>query len=75
MSTSRVAQASTSKRTAPTYFAEVQARAPAAQLVGAGGLRSPADLQAAEAEGAAGWLVASALHDLQLPPVAGCAGR
>ena len=60
-------------------LAEVQARAPAAQLVGAGGLRSPADLQAADAAGAAGWLVASALHDLQLPPVAGsagcCAGR
>jgi phosphoribosylformimino-5-aminoimidazole carboxamide ribotide isomerase len=49
---------------------EVQARAPAAQLVGAGGLRSLADLQAADAAGAAGWLVASALHDLQLPRVA-----
>jgi phosphoribosylformimino-5-aminoimidazole carboxamide ribotide isomerase len=50
-------------------LAEVQARAPGAQLIGAGGLRSPADLAAAESAGAAGWLVASALHDLQLPAV------
>ena len=51
-------------------LAEVQARAPAARLVGAGGLRSEADLAAAQAAGAAAWLVASALHDLQLPAVA-----
>ena len=56
-------------------LAEVQARAPAAQLFGAGGLRSLADLHAADAAGAAGWLVASALHDLQLPRVAGNASR
>lgn len=48
---------------------EVQARAPAVRLVGAGGLRSAADLAAAGAAGAAGWLVASALHDRRLPPV------
>ncbi len=54
-------------------LADVQARAPAAKLVGAGGLRSEADLAAAQAAGASAWLVASALHDLQLPAVAGSA--
>lgn len=48
---------------------EVQAKAPQAQLVGAGGLRSPADLALADEAGAAAWLVASALHDLQIPRV------
>ncbi len=51
-------------------LAEVRARAPAARLVGAGGLRSMADLAAAGTAGAESWLVASALHDLQLPPAA-----
>ena len=48
---------------------DVQAQAPAALLVGAGGLRSPADLALADQAGAAAWLVASALHDLQIPRV------
>ena len=47
---------------------EVQSRAPAAQLVGAGGVRNPADLAQAAAAGAHAWLVASALHDGRLPP-------
>lgn len=44
-------------------LAQVQALAPGAQLIGAGGVRSMADLQAARAAGAQAWLVASALHD------------
>ena len=44
-------------------LAQVQARAPKAQLIGAGGVRSLADLAAARAAGAHAWLVASALHD------------
>jgi uncharacterized protein related to proFAR isomerase len=36
--------------------------------VGAGGVRSAADLQEAAAAGADAWLVASALHDGQLDP-------
>jgi phosphoribosylformimino-5-aminoimidazole carboxamide ribotide isomerase len=40
---------------------------PGTTLVGAGGVRSPADLAHAAAAGAGAWLVASALHDLQLP--------
>jgi phosphoribosyl isomerase A len=47
----------------------VQARAPQARLVGAGGLRSAADLARAGEAGAVAWLVASALHDLQIPSV------
>lgn len=47
---------------------EVQARSPATQLVGAGGIRHEADLAAAAAAGAHAWLVASALHDGRLPP-------
>lgn len=46
-----------------TTLAEVQALAPQAQLIGAGGVRSMADLAAARAAGAQAWLVASALHD------------
>lgn len=42
-------------------------RAPRAALYGAGGIRDAADLAAARAAGAAGWLVASALHDGRLP--------
>ena len=41
--------------------------APGTTLVGAGGVRSAADLERAFAAGAGAWLVASALHDLQLP--------
>jgi HisA/HisF family protein len=45
----------------------VQARAPKAALTGAGGIRNAADLARAQEAGAAGWLVASALHDGRLP--------
>lgn len=48
---------------------EVQARSPTTRLVGAGGIRHAADLDAARAAGAYAWLVASALHDGRLPPV------
>ena len=48
---------------------QVRHRAPSATLVGAGGLRSMADLQRAGEAGAAAWLVASALHDLQIPRI------
>jgi phosphoribosylformimino-5-aminoimidazole carboxamide ribotide isomerase len=37
--------------------------APDRTWIGAGGVRDAADLRAAHAGGAAGWLVASALHD------------
>lgn len=47
---------------------QVQARSPAAKLVGAGGIRHEADLAAAAEAGAYAWLVASALHDGRLPP-------
>jgi phosphoribosylformimino-5-aminoimidazole carboxamide ribotide isomerase len=40
---------------------------PGVSLVGAGGVRSEADLERAREAGAGAWLVASALHDLQLP--------
>jgi phosphoribosylformimino-5-aminoimidazole carboxamide ribotide isomerase len=50
---------------------DVQARAPAVRLVGAGGVRNPADLAQAAAAGAHAWLVASALHDGRLPSVQG----
>lgn len=40
---------------------------PATWLVGAGGVRNAADLAHATDAGADAWLVASALHDLQLP--------
>ncbi len=48
---------------------EVQAKSPATQLVGAGGIRHADDLAAAARAGAHAWLVASALHDGRLPPV------
>jgi phosphoribosyl isomerase A len=51
-------------------FAEVRQRAPRATLVGAGGIRNAADLDAARTAGADAWLVASALHDLKLPRAA-----
>lgn len=47
----------------------VQARSPAAQLIGAGGIRNAADLRQAAAAGARAWLVASALHDGRLRAV------
>ena len=46
---------------------EVRARVPAAQVVGAGGIRHAEDLECARAAGAHAWLVASALHDGRLP--------
>lgn len=49
-------------------------RAPHAMLIGAGGIRSESDLAEAQAAGADAWLVASALHDLQLPRVRRAAG-
>jgi uncharacterized protein related to proFAR isomerase len=51
-------------------LAAVQARSPQTRLVGAGGIRDAADLDAAAAAGADAWLVASALHDGRLPPAA-----
>lgn len=45
------------------------ARAPGVKLIGAGGVRNPADLERARAAGAHAWLVASALHDGRLPAV------
>ncbi len=53
-----------------TTLREMRARAPGTSLIGAGGVRSVADLAAAHAVGADAWLVASALHDLQLPRMA-----
>ncbi len=46
---------------------DVRRLAPHAMLIGAGGIRNPQDLLAASAAGADAWLVASALHDMQLP--------
>ncbi|HWH83673.1 MAG TPA: HisA/HisF-related TIM barrel protein [Burkholderiaceae bacterium] len=51
-------------------IAALHRRSPATALVGAGGVRDAADLQRGASAGAAAWLVASALHDLQLPRVA-----
>ena len=48
---------------------EVRSLAPGAMVIGAGGIRSEDDLARASAAGADAWLVASALHDLQLPRV------
>jgi len=48
---------------------EVRRLAPGAMVIGAGGIRSEDDLARASAAGADAWLVASALHDLQLPRV------
>jgi HisA/HisF family protein len=52
-------------------LAEVRAKSPSTFMVGAGGIRNPADLEAASAAGAGAWLVASALHDGGLPAVHG----
>lgn len=43
--------------------------APGTRLIGAGGVRHPQDLLHAHEAGAEAWLVASALHDGQLPAV------
>jgi len=48
-------------------MAELHRMAPSTTLVGAGGVRSADDLARGRAAGAGAWLVASALHDLQLP--------
>ncbi|HJV25844.1 MAG TPA: HisA/HisF-related TIM barrel protein [Aromatoleum sp.] len=50
-------------------LASIRRRAPAAMLIGAGGIRDAADLDAAAAAGADAWLVASALHDHRLLPL------
>ncbi|MBX9794920.1 MAG: nickel transporter, partial [Burkholderiaceae bacterium] len=49
-------------------WAALRRRAPTTQLFGAGGIRGPGDLDRVREAGASGWLVASALHDLRLPP-------
>ncbi len=49
-------------------LAEVRRRAPQAALIGAGGIRDQADIDAAARAGARAWLVASALHDRRLLP-------
>ena len=46
---------------------ELHRQAPATTLIGAGGVRTLEDLASARTAGASAWLVASALHDLQLP--------
>jgi phosphoribosylformimino-5-aminoimidazole carboxamide ribotide isomerase len=46
---------------------EIRRLAPGAMLIGAGGIRSEDDLARASEAGADAWLVASALHDQQLP--------
>ena len=48
-------------------MAQLHREAPATALVGAGGVRSADDLARGREAGAGAWLVASALHDLQLP--------
>lgn len=52
-------------------LAEVRRKSPSTFMVGAGGIRNPADLEAARVAGAGAWLVASALHDGGLPRVQG----
>jgi phosphoribosylformimino-5-aminoimidazole carboxamide ribotide isomerase len=52
-------------------LADVRRKSPSTFMVGAGGIRNRADLEAASAAGAGAWLVASALHDGGLPPVHG----
>jgi len=48
-------------------LAGLRARSPSTAFIGAGGIRDAADLARAEAAGAQGWLVASALHAGRLP--------
>lgn len=51
-------------------FEQVRRQAgPARQLIGAGGIRDGADLDAAARSGAHAWLVASAIHDRRIAPV------
>ena len=52
-------------------FARLRARAPDRRWVGAGGVRTAADLRDAAAAGAQGWLVASALHDAAIGAASG----
>ena len=52
-----------------TTFNAVRQRAAGRTLIGAGGVRNADDLRAAQEAGAAAWLVASALHDLAIPPM------
>jgi phosphoribosylformimino-5-aminoimidazole carboxamide ribotide isomerase len=52
-----------------TTLAAVRARAGGRALIGAGGVRNADDLRAAQEAGAAAWLVASAIHDLAIPPM------
>lgn len=52
-------------------LSDIRRRAPGASLVGAGGIRDAADLQAAAEAGADAWLVASALHEGRLPRCTG----
>lgn len=47
---------------------QIRSHAPDAHVLGAGGIRDDADLNAAAQAGAHGWLVASALHKRRLPP-------
>ena len=47
-------------------LAAVRAQAPAAELIGAGGLRDATDVAQAEAAGISAWLVATALHEGRL---------
>lgn len=49
-------------------FQRIRALAGERAVFGAGGVRSDADLAQAKAAGAAGWLVASALHDRRIAP-------
>lgn len=44
----------------------IRRQKPAASVIGAGGVRSDADIVAAADAGAAGWLVASAVHDMTI---------
>jgi HisA/HisF family protein len=48
-------------------LASVRLKSPSTFIVGAGGIRNPADLALAAEAGAGAWLVASALHDGRLP--------
>ncbi|HTT09826.1 MAG TPA: HisA/HisF-related TIM barrel protein [Burkholderiaceae bacterium] len=50
-------------------LAAVRQRAGGRTVIGAGGIRSADDLRAAQEAGAAAWLVASALHDMAIPPM------
>jgi len=48
----------------------LSALAPHCQLIGAGGIRDAQDIASTARAGATAWLVASALHDLRIPPSA-----